>query len=180
MEASVSSNLDLFYSWQGGRCVLRCVNRLANCACPLTETVIACVLEYFAWRTGGSALEPVLFWWGVLNKIFFILVWSSEDFDEYVSDIIPVYKNGCPDNLIFTSSRRISSNNALHMAPGFFQYCLMALGAQTLALSKWLSSVASAFDLLSSATFNAVVPVSIHSSGLFNVIGPEPCAEFRC
>lgn len=64
LEASVSSDLDLFYSWQGGRCVLRCVNRLANCACPLTETVIACVLEYFAWRTGGSALEPVLFWWG--------------------------------------------------------------------------------------------------------------------
>lgn len=77
LEASVSSDLDLFYSWQGGRCVLRCVNRLANCACPLTETVIACVLEYFAWRTGGSALEPVQLWWGVLNtsKIFFLLVW---------------------------------------------------------------------------------------------------------
>lgn len=43
--------------WEG---ILRCVNRLANCAWPLTESVIACVLEYFAWRVGGSALEPAL------------------------------------------------------------------------------------------------------------------------
>lgn len=26
-----------------------CVNRPGNCACPLTEAVIACLFEYFAW-----------------------------------------------------------------------------------------------------------------------------------
>lgn len=44
----VQSRCVLFLAgWEG---ILRCVNRLANCAWPLTESVIACVLEHFAWR----------------------------------------------------------------------------------------------------------------------------------
>lgn len=103
----VQSRSVLFLAgWEG---ILCCVNRLANCAWPLTESVIACVLEYFAWLVGGSALEPAL-----LQMCFKSLLHLSsicEGIDDFVSDITP-------DNLIFTHIYTFhSSHNAFHMAP---------------------------------------------------------------